>query len=82
MKPIILPYRGVLPEIHPTAFVAPGASVMGDVVIGEDSNIWFGCVLRGDVVITSYSIHYTKLYETRPAARVASRMQSGMPTPR
>ncbi len=49
MKPIILPYRGVLPEIHPTAFVAPGASVMGDVVIGEDSNIWFGCVLRGDV---------------------------------
>lgn len=49
MKPIVLPYRGVRPEIHPSAFVAPGASVMGDVVIGEDSNIWFGCVLRGDV---------------------------------
>lgn len=49
MTPIILPYKGVRPEIHPSAFVAPGASVMGDVVIGEDSNIWFGCVLRGDV---------------------------------
>lgn len=49
MTPIILPYRGVRPDIHATAFVAPGAAVMGDVVIGEDSNIWFGCVLRGDV---------------------------------
>ncbi len=49
MTPIILPYKGVHPDIHASAFVAPGASVLGDVVIGEDSNIWFGCVLRGDV---------------------------------
>ncbi len=49
MKPIILPYKGVSPDIHPTAFVAPGASVVGDVAIGEESNVWFGCVLRGDV---------------------------------
>ena len=47
--PIILPYEGVMPTIHPDAFIAPGAVVIGDVVIGKDSNIWFGVVIRGDV---------------------------------
>lgn len=49
--PLILPYKGVLPKIHPAAFVAENAVVIGDVVIGAASNIWFGCVLRGDVNI-------------------------------
>jgi len=48
-SPIILPYRGILPRIDPTAFIAPGAVVIGDVVIGPESSIWFGCVVRGDV---------------------------------
>lgn len=48
-KPIILPYRGIWPNIHETAFVAPGAVVIGDVEIGAESNVWFGCVIRGDV---------------------------------
>ena len=47
--PIILPYRGIMPKIHPTAFIAPGAVVIGDVEIGAESSIWFGCVVRGDV---------------------------------
>lgn len=47
--PIILPFRDKAPDIHPSAFIAPGASVTGDVVIGEDANVWYGCVLRGDV---------------------------------
>jgi len=47
--PLILPYRGVMPKIHPSAFIAPGAVVIGDVEIGADSSIWFGCVIRGDV---------------------------------
>ena len=53
--PIILPYRGeyapdgVFPNISERAFVAAGAAVIGDVKIGEDSGIWFGCVVRGDV---------------------------------
>lgn len=46
---IILPYEGVWPTIADTAFIAPGAVVAGDVTIGEYANIWFGCVLRGDV---------------------------------
>ena len=49
MSPIILPFNGIMPRIHPSAFVAPGAVVVGDVEIGPDSSIWFGCVLRGDV---------------------------------
>ncbi|CAK0752563.1 Uncharacterized transferase YtoA [Gammaproteobacteria bacterium] len=51
LVPIILPYRGILPRIDTTAFLAPGAVVIGDVVIGPESSIWFGCVIRGDVNI-------------------------------
>ncbi len=47
--PIILPYRGRMPIIHKQAFIAPGASIIGDTVIEENSGIWFGCVVRGDV---------------------------------
>lgn len=46
---MILPFRHWTPKIHPSAFVAPGASVIGRVTIGKDASIWFGCVLRGDV---------------------------------
>ena len=49
MTPIILPYKGIMPTIHPDAWIAPGAVVIGDVHIGAHSNIWFGCVIRGDV---------------------------------
>lgn len=46
---VILPYKGILPTIHPDAFIAPGAVVVGDVHIGAFTNVWFGCVIRGDV---------------------------------
>lgn len=45
----ILPWRGIMPKIDPSAFIAPGAVVIGDVEIGPEASIWFGCVLRGDV---------------------------------
>lgn len=47
--PIILPYKGIMPKIHDTAFVAEGAAITGDVEIGEYSNIWFNVSMRGDV---------------------------------
>jgi len=47
--PVIVPFKGVMPKIHPSAFIAPGAIIIGDVEIGADTSIWFGCVLRGDV---------------------------------
>jgi carbonic anhydrase/acetyltransferase-like protein (isoleucine patch superfamily) len=36
-------------RIHPSAFIAPGAAVMGDVTIGQDASVWYGAVLRGDM---------------------------------
>ncbi len=47
--PIILPYKGIYPQIDATAFIAPGAVVIGNVTIGAESTVWFGCVVRGDV---------------------------------
>lgn len=38
-----------MPSVHPDAFIAPTAAVIGDTQIGRDSGIWFGCVVRGDV---------------------------------
>jgi carbonic anhydrase/acetyltransferase-like protein (isoleucine patch superfamily) len=37
------------PAIHPTAWVMPGATVMGDVTLEEESSVWCGAVLRGDI---------------------------------
>ena len=45
----LFPYRGVLPTVHPGAFVAQNAAIIGDVEIGAGSGVWYGCVLRGDV---------------------------------
>ena len=45
----ILPYKGILPTIHDTAYIADGVRIIGDVEIGAESSIWFNCVLRGDV---------------------------------
>ena len=47
----LLPYNDILPRIDPAAFVAVNAAVMGDVVIGPESSIWYGVTIRGDVNI-------------------------------
>ena len=44
----LIPFNGRTPQVHPTAFVAATAVLIGDVVVGESSSIWFGAVLRGD----------------------------------
>lgn len=48
-EPIILPFNGQSPKIDPTAWIAPGAVVVGDTLIGADCSIWFAAVLRGDI---------------------------------
>ncbi len=48
MKPLIFPFGGKTPKIHETAFIAPGAIICGDVVIGAHASVWYGCVLRAD----------------------------------
>jgi len=44
----IITYNGITPRIHPSAFIAPTAVLIGDVEVGADSSIWFGAVLRAD----------------------------------
>ena len=44
-----LDFGGKAPRIDPSAFVAPGARLIGDVEIGPEASIWYNCVLRGDV---------------------------------
>lgn len=46
---MIEPFQGIMPEIHPTAYVHPSAVVIGKVKIGARASIWPGCVLRGDI---------------------------------
>ncbi len=41
--------KGVKPKIGKNTFVAPSADLIGQVEIGEESSVWFQCVLRGDV---------------------------------
>ena len=45
----LYPFRDKRPVIAADAFIAPNAVVIGDTEIGSGSNIWFNCVLRGDV---------------------------------
>ncbi len=47
--PVILPVEGVSPTFGENNFIAPNATVVGDVVTGENCSIWFNAVVRGDV---------------------------------
>ncbi|MFK4794813.1 gamma carbonic anhydrase family protein [Sphingobium sp. ZW T5_29] len=47
----ILPFNGKTPVIDPSAFIAPGCRIIGDVEIGADVSVWYNCVIRADVNI-------------------------------
>ncbi len=46
---MIRPFGGAMPRVAPSAFLAEDVVVIGDVQIGADASVWYGCVLRGDV---------------------------------
>jgi carbonic anhydrase/acetyltransferase-like protein (isoleucine patch superfamily) len=46
---LVLPFEDRSPRLEAGVWVAPGAVVVGDVTLGRDVNVWYGCVLRGDV---------------------------------
>jgi len=46
---MILDYKGISPQIDVSVFIAPSACVIGNVVIGEKSSLWFNVIVRGDV---------------------------------
>ena len=41
-------FEGVSPQVHPTAFIAPTATLVGDVVVEEGASVWYGAVIRAD----------------------------------
>jgi carbonic anhydrase/acetyltransferase-like protein (isoleucine patch superfamily) len=47
--PIILAHRAKMPVVGGQVFIAENAALIGDVVVGDQSSIWYNCVLRGDV---------------------------------
>ena len=46
---MIIEFNGKTPKIHPTAFIASTAVLIGDIEIGEGSGVWFGAVIRADI---------------------------------
>ncbi|MCE9507860.1 MAG: gamma carbonic anhydrase family protein [Alphaproteobacteria bacterium] len=47
--PIVLPYKNKSPVIGRSVFIAQNSALVGDVVIGDESSIWYNCTVRGDV---------------------------------
>jgi carbonic anhydrase/acetyltransferase-like protein (isoleucine patch superfamily) len=47
--PVILPVKGIMPAFGNDCYIAPNATIVGDVVMGDHCSIWFNAVLRGDV---------------------------------
>ncbi|MFD0795335.1 gamma carbonic anhydrase family protein [Mucilaginibacter litoreus] len=52
--PVILPVKDKFPQLGDECFIAPNATIVGDVVIGDNCSVWFNAVIRGDV-------HYIKI---------------------
>ena len=47
--PVILPVEGIFPKFGDDCFIAPNATIVGDVVMGNECSVWFNAVVRGDV---------------------------------
>jgi carbonic anhydrase/acetyltransferase-like protein (isoleucine patch superfamily) len=45
----VLPFSGKTPRLGRDVFVAPNATLIGDVELGDEASVWFGAVLRGDI---------------------------------
>ncbi len=48
-KPVILPVKGIMPQMGNNCFIAPNATIVGEVIMGDECSVWFNAVLRGDV---------------------------------
>ena len=46
---LILPVKGISPKFGNNCYIAPNATIAGDVVMGDDCSVWFNAVIRGDV---------------------------------
>ncbi len=75
-KPKIIksPVNNAEPKIHPSVFVAPNATIIGDVEIGEGTNIWFNAVIRAEmskiVIGKNCSIQENCVIHTEPGTEL------------
>ncbi|WP_458460559.1 gamma carbonic anhydrase family protein [Paenibacillus sp.] len=46
---MLIPYKGLQPQLHPSVYTAEGAKLIGDLRMGEESSVWFNAVLRADL---------------------------------
>lgn len=67
-------FEGKAPRIHPSAFIAPTATIIGDVIIEERASVWYGAVLRGDfnqiVVRAGANVQDNSVLHTTPAGMI------------
>ncbi|WP_161889152.1 gamma carbonic anhydrase family protein [Pontibacter russatus] len=47
--PVILPVKGVKPQMGRDCYIAENATIVGDVILGNECSVWFNAVIRGDV---------------------------------
>jgi gamma-carbonic anhydrase len=76
----IITHHGMAPTVHPSAFVAEGACLIGEVELAEDASVWFNAVLRGDInrirvgkrsnVQDGVIVHVTRQYPVEIAEEV------------
>jgi hypothetical protein len=67
----IMPLYDLSPAILADAYVAPNATIIGEVLVGSESTIWYGAVLRGDLNAIRF-IFISKAYLLESAATPAS----------
>ncbi len=61
-----------VPQIHPSAFIAPTATIVGDVRIGAGASVWYGAVVRGDTSCAVIGVQFTNPTTTPPPPRTAT----------
>lgn len=76
----LIAYKGVVPVVHPSAFVAEGVHVIGRVTLAQEASVWFNAVLRGDIndveigertnIQDCSVLHVTQEYPVRVGAHV------------
>ena len=70
---MILPYRDYQPQVGTGGWVAPNATLIGDVVLGEDVSLWYNTVVGGDVhairIGARTNIHDSTIVHISPSTR-------------
>jgi gamma-carbonic anhydrase len=73
----VMPFNGVYPAVAPDAFIAPSATVIGNVELNYASSVWYNAVVRGDK--NKVTIGHSSVVGDRVTITTASSLDSGFP---